>query len=207
MKNFIICLPGYSKSMHMAHCALKSGEQHKWDVELFNGVDGSTVSANEMSTQWGLKINSANRKCQKQMDTRAGVRGCFLSHWLLWQQCVDLDQTIGIFEHDVEFLKPYTITDQFLDVLKLVEGFEERRPMPAGVWYEGTRGYLIKPTGAKKLINWVTVNGCLPSDIAIGKDVVDIVLNFDNYVHLSQQYNNKNDKHVNSFTWNLESMR
>jgi hypothetical protein len=104
-------------------------------------------------------------------------------------------------------LKPYIITDQFSDVLKLVEGFEERRSMPAGVWYEGTRGYLISPAGARKLINWATVNGCLPSDIAIGKDVVDIALNFDNYVQLSQQYNNKNDKHVNSFTWNLESMR
>ena len=191
----------------MAHCALKSGKQHGWDVELYDGVDGSAVSANEMSTHWGLKINSANRKCQKQMDTKAGVRGCFLSHWLLWHKCVDIDQTIGIFEHDVEFLKPYTITDQFLDVLKLVEGFEERRSMPAGVWYEGTRGYLISPAGARKLINWATVNGCLPSDIAIGKDVVDIALNFDNYVQLSQQYNNKNDKHVNSFTWNLESMR
>ena len=207
IKSYIIYLPAYSQSCIMAETALNTGRQHSWNVELFKGVNGATVSVDDMSTKWGLKINSANRKCQKQMVTRAGVRGCFLSHWLLWHRCQDLDQPIGIFEHDVEFLKPYTVVNQFTDVLKLVEGFEEKRPMPAGVWYEGTRGYLITPTGAKKLINWVIENGCLPSDTAIGKDVVDIQLNFDQCVHLSQHHCNKNDKHTNSFTWNLESMK
>lgn len=206
IKSYIIYLPSYCQSQTMANTALKTGKQHGWNVELFEGVDGSTVSVADLLSKWGLKINSDNRKCQKQMDTKPGVRGCFLSHWLLWHRCRNLDQTIGIFEHDVEFLKPYAAVDQFTDILKLVEGFDEKRPMPAGVWYEGTRGYLITPVGAKKLINWATINGCLPSDTAIGKDVVDIKLNFDHYVQLSQQYN-KHDKHVNSFTWNLESMR
>jgi GR25 family glycosyltransferase involved in LPS biosynthesis len=197
----------YSQSQHMAEIALNTGKQHGWNVELYEGINGSTVSAEDMLTKWGLKINTSNRKCQRQMDTKAGVRGCFLSHWLLWHRCCELDQTIGIFEHDIEFLKPYVATDQFLDILKLVEGFDEKRPMPAGVWYEGARGYLITPTGAKKLINWVTVNGCLPADTAIGKDVVDIKLNFEGYAQLLQEFNNKDDKHINSFTWNLENMK
>jgi len=207
IRSFIIYLPAYAQSRHMACTALDTGQQHGWNVELFEGVDGATVTVEDLSIKWNLKINSANRKCQKQMDTRAGVRGCFLSHWLLWHRCQELDQTIGIFEHDVEFLKPLGKTEPFVDVLKLVEGFEEKRPMPAGVWYEGTRGYLVTPTGANKLIDWATTNGCLPSDTAIGKDVVDIQLNFDQYVKLAQSYNNKNDKHANSFTWNLESMQ
>jgi GR25 family glycosyltransferase involved in LPS biosynthesis len=207
MKNFIICLSSYSKSIAMAQVALESGRQYGWQIELFEGVDGSKVSEDQLLKQWGLKINTDNKKCQRQMAERPGVRGCFLSHWSLWHKCVDFNKTIGIFEHDVEFLKSPVFTDQCYDVLKLVEGFDERRPMPAGVWYEGTRGYLVTPAGAKKLINWALINGCLPSDIAIGKDVVDIVLSSDNCAQLAHSYETKDDKHANSFTWNLECMK
>jgi GR25 family glycosyltransferase involved in LPS biosynthesis len=206
LKNFVICLAAYPKSLGPAQAALKSGQQHGWDIELFPGVDGSTVTVDQLVAQWGIRINTDNRKCQRQMYERSGVRGCFLSHWLLWHKCADLEETIGIFEHDVAFLKPPGNFSQFQDVLKLVEGFDPRRPMPAGVWYEGSGGYLVTPAGAKKLIDWTLLNGCLPSDVAIGRDVVDIVLCQDNYVQLVRGRTDV-DKRVDSFTWNLESMK
>lgn len=206
LKNFIICLEDYPKSMGPAQAALNSGQHHGWDIELFPGVDGSNIDVAQLIEHWGIQINSSNRKCQQQMHDRPGVRGCFLSHWLLWKHCVELDATIGIFEHDVEFLKEPTNLPVFQDVLKLVEGFEPRRPMPAGVWYEGSSGYLITPNGAKKLIDWTLLNGCLPSDVAIGHDIVDIVLSQDNSVQLVRGRTDI-DKRVDSFTWNLESMK
>jgi len=206
LKNFIICLTDYPKSMGPAQAALHSGQHHGWDIALFPGVDGSNIDVAQLIEHWGIQINSSNRKCQQQMHDRPGVRGCFLSHWLLWKHCVELDATIGIFEHDVEFLKEPINLPLFQDVLKLVAGFEPRRPMPAGVWYEGSSGYLITPIGAKKLIDWTLLNGCLPSDVAIGHDVVDIVLSQDNCVQLSCSRTDVN-KRVDSFTWNLESMK
>lgn len=207
MKNYIIYLSDYAVSRAMAEHALQTALAHNWDMELFPGVNGSTVSADSLASEWGLQINTTNSKCRRQLEDRAGVRGCFLSHWQLWHKCVAANETIGIFEHDIEFLKSPPASIHFTDVLKLIEGFDERRPMPAGVWYEGTRGYLITPAGALKLINWAKANGCLPSDTAIGKDVVDITLNFDNYAKLSNPATTKDEKRSSSFTWNLEGIQ
>lgn len=139
------------------------------------------------------------------MQERPGVRGCFLSHWQLWLHCVRLNEPIGIFEHDVLFEKSPSFENDFEHVLKL-EGFDLKPSRPAGTWYEGARAYIITPAGAAKLIEWVRTNGCLPADVAIGNDVVNIVLEDNALVSLQLEHNNKQRKHTDSFTWNLDGM-
>ena len=204
MKNFIICLPAYPKSMAMAEHALVTGKQHSWDIELFHGVDGRLLADNALENIWGIKINQASKKCRAMME-RPGVQGCFLSHWQLWKKCSEMNETIGIFEHDIEFLKPLEVLYEFDDILKL-EGFELRKPRPAGEWYEGARGYLLTPTGATKLLTWVNDNGGLSPDVLIGLDVVNIVLQDNNTIQQQADEETKHSKHINSFTWNLENM-
>ena len=52
---------------------------------------------------------------------RAGVFGCFLSHYYLWKQCVEDNVPYLILEHDGYFLRPLPkdILEKFEDVLKL----------------------------------------------------------------------------------------
>lgn len=198
MKSFIICLPNYPKSMVMANHALDTGKIFKWDVRLFHGVDGSVVSLD----QFDIKINQENAKCREMM-TRPGVVGCFLSHWQLWNLCADTNEVIGIFEHDIQFLKPCP-NIQFDDIFKL-EGFLKKKPRPAGEWYEGARAYLLHPNGARKLIKWVKQHGALPADVNIGLDVVNIKLDNTNCIQQHELYG-KTNKREDSFTWNLNAM-
>ena len=205
MKCFIIHLPNYEKSVERATVALNSGLNLGWPVELFNGVDGKTVESFEEWNRWGISINQQNKKC-RELFNRPGVRGCFLSHWNLWQYCASQNETIGIFEHDIEFIKPYQeIPLTFKHILKL-EGFKLNKPRPAGNWYEGARAYILKPIGATKLISWIKQNGCLPADVNIGSNILDITLDLSNCVKTTVNHENKQDSHVNSFTWNLNSM-
>jgi len=198
MKSFIICLPKYPKSMSMANQALTTGKLFGWDVKLFHGVDGSNASLDQIN----IKVNQENPKCREMM-TRPGVVGCFLSHWQLWNLCADTDEVIGIFEHDIQFLKQCPDV-QFNDVFKL-EGFLKKKLRPAGEWYEGARAYLLQPAGARKLIAWVKQHGALPADVNIGLDIVDIELDDTGCIQQHELYG-KTDKREDSFTWNLTTM-
>ena len=206
IKNYIIYLPQFQISTDLAKIALDTGTQLGWELYLFIGVDGRTVSNTDDWYTWGIKINKDDDKCKKMLE-KPGVRGCFLSHYSLWKQCIDTNETIGIFEHDVEFIKgpPDNITSE--DLLKL-EGFEPQKPRPAGNWYEGARAYILTPDGANKLVQWVEEFGCLPADVMIGDLIVKIDLDHDNRVKIqdSQIHITRLERHTKSFTWNLEQM-
>jgi hypothetical protein len=198
MKNYIIYLPGYTQSRAWADRALTLGQSLGWDLELFPGVDGSTVDWDAT----GITINQQDAKCRAMMH-RPGVRGCFLSHWQLWNRCVQNCEPLGIFEHDIEFLSAPPDME-FEHVLRL-EGFLLKKPRPAGAWYEGARAYILKPAGAELLINWVQANGALPADVNLGLDIVDTQLGPDHCVKQHALYG-KTNKRINSFTWNLNQM-
>ncbi len=134
MKNYIIYLPQYQSSCMMAARAIESGQKLGWDLELYEGVDGNKLD-------WkvtGLHINDKDAKCRAMLE-RPGVRGCFMSHYKLWEHCLKTNTTIGIFEHDIEFVMPFSET-KFKDILKF-EGFLKKKSRPAGEWYEGARAY------------------------------------------------------------------
>lgn len=198
MRSFVIYLPNYTKSVDMATVVIDSGKQHGWNLELFEGVDGALHSLEDFK----ISTNQSNAKCRDMMS-RPGVQGCFLSHWQLWNKCIQLNEPIGIFEHDIKFLGPMPDI-QVTGVFKL-EGFHKKKPRPAGEWYEGARAYIIHPDAAAQLVNWVETHGALPADVNVGLDIVDIVLDDTNCVE-QHEPSTKLSKRENSFTWNLEGM-
>lgn len=203
MNCYIIYLPEFKTSVEWATSALTTGKLLGWNVELYIGVNGHTVADDKDWQAYNIKINRNDSKCSKLMD-RPGVRGCFLSHYSLWKKCVETNKPIGIFEHDIEFLKePPNFNST--DLLKL-EGFTLNKARPAGAWYEGARAYIITPVGAQKLINWISNNGCLPADVIIGDAVIKIDLDQEQRVRSINQPTSRKERHTNSFTWNLTGM-
>jgi len=184
----------------MAARALESGKALGWDLTLFEGVDGSKLIWDSA----GIKINHSDAKCRSMME-KPGVQGCFMSHYTLWCKSITENQTIGIFEHDIEFVLSPDVNFAVKHILKL-EGFLKKKARPAGEWYEGARAYIITPEGAKKLIKWVDQQGALPADVCIGENVVDIQLDLSEKVRQHPLYG-KTDKRENSFTWNLKGMK
>ena len=85
-----------------------------------------------------------------------------------------------IFEHDVIFKKPMGQTEM-CDVYKF-EGFKKAKPIPAGNWYEGARAYLLRPSGAKKILDWVHNNGAMPADWMLCDGIVEMKFDLNNKV-------------------------
>lgn len=188
MKSFVIYLPGHKQSEEHLPVLEKSAKKYNWKIELFFGFDGRNC-------QFPYKIDQRYKKGADQFN-RAGVRGCFMSHYCLWERCLELNESIGIFESDIIFVKnePWSIKD--CDVLKL-DGFKTSKPAATGIWMEGAHAYILKPSGAEKLINWTKIWGASPADYMLGDKVLEIGYDFENRVKLINS--------GSSLTWNLEN--
>lgn len=118
-----------------------------------------------------------------------GVLGCFYSHLLLWEKCVELNEPIMIFEDDVKFYRNF-VPIEWKDILILSLGktaylnspYDKYLNSPSGnpqpmPWsassMPGTSGYAIKPHTASGLIKHYR-GYFLPSDNALNKSVCEI---------------------------------
>ena len=116
---------------------------------------------------------------------------CFLSHWYLWQKCKTLDETILILEHDARFIKKLPADSTFAranyDIIgindpsmatrkskvyhdKILERSEFFQPVPRIDEFNvpqglaGNSAYVIKPAGAKLMIELTQEYGMWPND-------------------------------------------
>ena len=191
MKTFIIHLSKIENSLNSALNLQTDLKKYNIDAELFEGTYGSdaeNIFKEENRLVHGTSFKGVDideRSVAKAM--RPGVMGCFYSHYRLWKKCVELNETICIFEDDVNIIRPLTPVN-FDDVLVIVLGARKNRKYihylespvgdPAAMDYfnssmPGTPGYLITPSGAKKLLDCYK-HTFLPSDNAINKSVVNI---------------------------------
>lgn len=143
-----------------------------------------------------------------------GHQGCFLSHFQLWLKCIELNETIMILEHDGIMIRqlPTDVLEHFTDVLRL-DAFSAWKPnynefteeslkeevnysrLPtecyyhsSGSYYVGAYGYLIKPSGAKKLIDFAVNRGVVCTEAHIGSNIVDIMSVTSSVVRLHNHY-------------------
>lgn len=99
----------------------------------------------------------------KARDVRPGEFACFLSHYTLWQKCVEIDRAIFILEDDVDLCcnfgegaidiasSPYEYVrfcwSTFRKMILVNDKFAFGHPLILGAW-----GYYITPVAAKKFI-------------------------------------------------------
>lgn len=182
MKSYIIILKNHEKSEEYGSQALLSGKQFNWDVEKFDAIDGRLRSLDEFK----IKPTSVSKKCTNAFH-RPGVVGCFLSHYILWKKCLEENSTIGVFEQDVIFQKPPVFNNEFSEILRLDKPMLMGKEYGTGNWWEGSHAYILKPAGAKKLIDWTMSFGAFPSDVIIGTKVLNIDFNTDGLIVLNKE--------------------
>jgi GR25 family glycosyltransferase involved in LPS biosynthesis len=207
MKAFIISLSKIDSSFESAKHVHRKLVEYGFTAELFEGTYGNEAVAlfkqeHRKPAQYGIKtIQSTddtdeiitqrseinNDELSKLM--RPGVLGCFYSHYRLWQKCVELNESIFIFEDDVIFERKY-IPIEWEDVLMVCTGKEAFRhryysPMlyePTGepkavsvrnTSMPGAVGYGLTPHGALKLVN-AYKKETLPADTAMNQFVVKL---------------------------------
>ena len=183
------------------------------DIEFFDAINGLVYQ--EHIDKLGIKPRYKFKK------GRAGVFGCFLSHYYLWKKCSEENVAYVILEHDGYFIKPlpHNILDTFKDLLKLdnLDPYsksynnliQEEFELPinyktyhnetakfleknqTGNYMRGAYSYIIKPHAAKKIINWIAINGFVPADQQIGNSIVDIQVVTPTIARLHPAYYNR----------------
>lgn len=213
MKSFIIRLKDNSISEKYARECIEQAKNFGVDVSYFDAINGLEY----LQHLEQLKI-SPRYKFKKG---RAGVFGCFLSHYYLWKNCANDNIPYLILEHDGYFIRslPDDVLDTFTDVLKLdnldpyskrynLEISDQRDLMlsiqtyhndqakfleknQTGNYMRGAYGYIIKPHAAKKIIDWIEQNGFVPADQQLGDAIVDIQVTVPTIVRLHPAYHNR----------------
>lgn len=210
MKTRIIRLKDNLISEKHADECVKQAYRFGVQVEYFDAINGNDYQSHLE------KLKIAPR--YKFKKGRAGVYGCFLSHYYLWNECADSNQPFLILEHDGYMIRalPNNVLDMFDDVLKLdrfnpyskkyndlidLENEKEITIVPytnpdakfleknqTGIYMKGAYGYIIKPNAAKKIISWISKNGFVPADQQIGNAIVDIKVSCPTTVRLHPAY-------------------
>lgn len=190
-KTFIIHLSKIPNSLESAEQLKKDLRKINIDAELFEGTYGSDaekIFAIENRTVHPISFKGVGiDERYENKAKRPGVMGCFYSHYRLWKKCVELNETICVFEDDVEICREL-IPVEFEDVLVITLGarksekykqylYEPSGKAIAETYHNssmpGTTGYLITPQGAKKLLAAYTTT-FLASDNAMNTMIVDI---------------------------------
>lgn len=197
MKSFVIYLKGIKESEDLASDCIKSAKEFNLTVEKFNGIHGNETIESTMNS---YSIFPFSPKMKKN---RLGVKGCFLSHFLLWLKSVNLNESLMIFEHDAVLLReiPENIEEKFDEFLLLdpfnkfssnysyshyqsrfrkqevIEYFNNQSKKKYGLSSEyamGLQAYIIKPKAASKLIEEVKEKGFYPADMQCNKDILNL---------------------------------
>jgi len=193
MKTFIICLSKIDSSINTALVLKEKLEELGMTPELFEGTYGNDAVV-QMKDEGrtlhpiGVKgyIDPLSPDAEKMKSP--GVRGCFYSHYRLWQKCVELNEPIIIFEDDIVITRPFLETD-WDDVLIVALGhptkserFMHHLISPSGdpraeecklASMPGCCGYAIKPHAARKLLDRYATT-FLPADNAMNRAVVKL---------------------------------
>lgn len=194
MKSFIICLPEIPSSLKTASAMLEKFKEFNMDAELFEGTMGHIAvekfkKENRSIHPIGLKGVTLDLESKEALKgSSPGVKGCFDSHYRLWQKCVELDEPILIFEDDILLTRPY-IDVEWDEVLVVALGhpkksvrwlhlLESPSDEPKALNYKsptmpGCCGYAIKPDAAQKLLDEYK-NTYRPADNAINRAIVKI---------------------------------
>lgn len=204
MKAYIITLSKNPRSVSSAERCIKSANI---PIKKFEAV--TEQFAPKLMRDLGVSWNYPWKG--EEYDIKAGVKktayttaepmrrvACFLSHYLLWKQCMEQDEPMLILEHDAIFVKPFDETDflkaqceiisindprgatrkssDYHDKLQQNPQKCQRVPtideptVPQGL--PGNSAYVIKPAGAKKMIELVNEFGAWPNDALMCKQMI-----------------------------------
>ena len=162
-------------------------------VERFQQVSASDVTEKELN-QYSYPIGESvlckksnlvlhGRGYGKNIKAKVA---CTLSHKRLWERCIELNEPIMILEHDTIFTRFFEPFDFEGDILGLNDPrgatrksnvFHDRVSAKEGVsdcpmvdyqnvpqGLAGNSAYIIKPSGAKHLLNLIDEYGFWPND-------------------------------------------
>lgn len=205
MKSYVIYNSPDIGTLHYAEGALRDAVSNGFDAELFDGVwktdskefckERGVVFNREWleQSEWHRKNPRRHKKLIEGSQTEANM-GCFASHFLLWERCVQSNEALCIFEYDVVIKRPLPngILDRFDEAIEICRTPKNDKPpydkviddrsfndfdvidFPEPGFPRGnSTGYIIKPAGARKMIDVSKERGYLTLDTMLNREWLD----------------------------------
>lgn len=186
-KKFIITLLQLPESVQAANRCIEYARRHEMHhgMELWPAVD--KFQALEFFKSHGFTWRHTDYNFELGKDPLPEM-GCFASHYLLWERCVELGEAIVVLEHDAIPVAPIPSL-RFRHVILLSRPAWRpeshlldtiRNTPPGEVFYplellDAAHGYAITPEGAGRLIDATRTELIVPADSFINKRHVDIL--------------------------------
>jgi len=223
--SYIISMKGVPVSESLTEECLNSAKKFGINPEIFPAIHGKQIDH-----EWkknNLKDFKFNQRIKK---LNPGAIGCLISHLLLWKKSIEINKPILILEHDALIIRPipHSLVARFTEVCNLdrlsrlttdydnkvqenngedVTVFMKRRPNVSGLelynkaHIKGAHGYIVKPQGAQRLVDWVWAAGVLAADVSINSISCLLTYTDTSYCRINPRYwNAQRMKGTNSFT-------
>jgi hypothetical protein len=161
--------PNYKISQTNLARTLAQALKYSWSVSVWPAVVGDRVTE---QTWRDIGVELLDRGA---IVKRPGARGCWHSHWGLWNHCVTIDRPIVVLEHDayISGVWPRDIDlDQCVWKLHKPDGRGLRENTITGTWSCGAYSYTLTPTFAQQLIDFSKTHGAQAVDKQIGSRAV-----------------------------------
>ena len=150
---------------------------------------------------------------------KVGMYGCMLSHYYQYLYCLEINEPLLVLEHDGYLMEPLDpwLLDQFEDVLKLdiYSPYQERyntlleesrnrelvithsiqgiHHKTAFGWYTwGAYAYILKPSGARKIVDYIHNNGYMKADLMLASGILTVSIPSRPLARLHPMYNSQN---------------
>lgn len=211
MKAYVITLESNAESFTAADRLIDSSNHfgNEFTIQKYRASEPNDVASGFFNR--GIKWNYPWTK--EFMDMQSGLlktpyetedpkkrMACFLSHWLLWYKCAEIDEPLLIFEHDAIFIRKLQlslVTDSPYEIVSLNDPRGATRKgqryheliagenvtqvpwidvynVPQGL--PGNSAYYITPKGAKKILEVVKEYGAWPNDAIMCKQLMPKML-------------------------------
>jgi hypothetical protein len=170
-KTFVIALKDHEISLKQLEDCKASANMHGWKIETFWGVNGRSITEENWKS---IGVTPITKKL--------GQQGCWFSHYLLWNKCIEINEPIVIFEHDAVIQQPWMPLEIDISIVKLHKHYR-KYPMDSkwihpifGRWSPSMHAYVILPKHADILLRASKKFGCYNADVFTGDKVISVEL-------------------------------
>lgn len=141
--------------------------KNNWRFEIFPAVVGTKLSAGSWQ-DIGVTLSQDGK-----MRQRPGAQGCWMSHWQLWNRCIQSQLPCVILEHDAVVSAPWPQDLDFqTQLIKLYSKAECKLHPLYGQWSKGSHAYCLTPQQAGQLVDFARQHGAQAVDKHLGSNVL-----------------------------------
>ena len=139
--------------------------------ERFSAIDGRKISYDKLTSQ-GFDVEHQWIDPILNTPLTKGEVGCFLSHWHIWNKCIEMNEPVLVLEDDailtdefdMEEIESLAYDFVYLGWKEMAESVEIDEKLVTPVYPYWGLAYMIRPDAARVLVNDVIKCNIIPVD-------------------------------------------